>query len=405
MNVLDIGKGLCERLIFGIAIGSDRQHPSAGGNHLALGIARRARVKHDAVLHRVESLNGHPLLVGFRVATAHHHHRHGIARVDVDRGFVKPSIGGSIEQRHEVGAQARHHHLGFGVTHPAIVFYHIGVATHINQTEEHEAHIGQAFGFESGNGGLHNALHHLFHKRLIGKTHGRHRAHTAGVEPLVAFADALVVFCHRQQLIVLAIGEGKHRAFDARKELLNHHRASGSAKAARQHTLEFAFSLLQIIDNEHTLAGSQAVGFEHIGGIEAFQEGKTLVDVFGSDALIGSRGNVVALHKTFGKVFAALELCARLRRSNHLHLRQFGSRMEKVGDTRHQWVFVAHHEHRYSVGSGKFAHGFKIHGRDGHIGAILCGAGIAGSHPKGVEQRALAQFPCYGAFAPAGAEE
>ena len=57
----------------------------------------------------------------------------------------------------------------------------------------------------------------------VAKGTGVTEPHAPGVESGVAFSDALVVFRFGENLIVLSVGEHKHRALDARQEFFNHH--------------------------------------------------------------------------------------------------------------------------------------------------------------------------------------
>ena len=159
---------------------------------------------------------------------------------------------------------AEHHGFGFRVAHAHIVFYHHRIAFHIYQAQEYETAIGDALLAETVDGGLDDAVVHLSHKCIVGEADGRDGTHASGVEPGVAFANALIVLSHGEHLIVIAVGEHKHRALYSRKKFFDNHSAARSTEHAVEHLAEFFLSLVEVGDNEHALTGSQAVGFEHI---------------------------------------------------------------------------------------------------------------------------------------------
>jgi hypothetical protein len=79
--------------------------------------------------------------------------------------------------------------------------------------------------------------------------------------------------------------------------------------------------------------------------------------------------------------------------------------LEKIHDTAYQRFFRPDYDHVNSIGHYKFFYGWKIHHREGHIGAAFCRAGVAGGYEKPGAVRVLGKFPGYGVFAAAAAKE
>ena len=89
------------------------------------------------------------------------------------------------------------------------------------------------------------------------------------------FADALVVLGLGQYLVVLAVGQHEDRTLDAAEELLDDDAAGGPAEHAAEHLLQLLLSLVERGQDEHTLAGAETVGLEHVGRFQGFQESQT----------------------------------------------------------------------------------------------------------------------------------
>src|SRR5690606_10724354 len=89
----------------------------------------------------------------------------------------------------------------------AIVFYHIGVTIHTDETEEYEACVGNAFLEDAIDGWLDDALFNFVHEAGSGEWKRTNRAHASGVETFIAFVDAFVVLCFGKDDVILSIGE------------------------------------------------------------------------------------------------------------------------------------------------------------------------------------------------------
>ena len=159
--------------------------------------------------------------------------------------------------------------------------------------------------------------------------------------------------------------------------MLNHHSGARSTEHAAEHGFEFAFGFVERRHDEHALAGSQAVGFEHVRSLQALEEAIALVDVVGSYAQIGGCGYAMALHEALGKILAAFELCAGFARSHNHHISHLGVGFEIVVNASHQRVFVAHHHHVDAVVDNELFNGIEVKRRYSHIFAVGTGATIA----------------------------
>ena len=182
------------------------------------------------------------------------------------------------------------------------------------RAQEDEAFVEDTFLDEAVHGGLDDVGAYFLHEDVVGKGNGRHAAHAAGVQTLVTLTDAFVVLGYGEHLVVLAVGQHEDGALDAAEKLLDDHRGAGVAEHAAQHLLQFALGFvqrgqdeLQRGQDEHALAGAEAVGLQHVGSFEGFEEGEAFFQIGGGDALVAGGGDAVALHEAFGKLLAAFE--------------------------------------------------------------------------------------------------
>ena len=213
--------------------------------------------------------------------------------------MVEIAIGHALKQFHNVRLETRHDSLRLGVAHATIIFYHLGLAFAVDKTEENKTFIIQALLSQTLDRGLHNSLFNFFHPLLIGKRNGRNTAHATGVETGVVFSNALIVFCLGQYGIVLTICQCKH----AVKIFLDNHTRRSVAKLSTKHFAKFLFGLLEIRDYQNTLAGTKAIGLQHIGRTQRLQKRLGLCQLSAGERLVGGRWNIVAHHKSFGKIF------------------------------------------------------------------------------------------------------
>ena len=130
-----------------------------------------------------------------------------------------------------------------------------------------------------------------------------------------------------------------------------------------------------------------------------------LLDVAGADTEIACRRDVVAHHEAFGKLLAAFQAGAFLRRADDRHRFQRLVVSEIVVDAFNQRVFVAHDNHCHTVVDGKFAYGFEVERRQCHIFTILFGSAVAGGDEEFRKAWALVEFPCQSRLATSGAKQ
>ncbi len=101
----------------------------------------------------------------------------------------------------------------------------------------------------------------LVHPLSVYVRDGRVAAHAAGVRPLVAVEDPLVVLRGSERHDVLAVAEGQEGQLLAVEEVLKHYLGLAKALLAEEHVHRFArFGF--VLTDDHALTCGQAVGFE-----------------------------------------------------------------------------------------------------------------------------------------------
>ena len=122
---------------------------------------------------------------------------------------------------------------------------------------------------ETSDSGLHYTRCDFVHKCTIGKMHGTDGTHAARVGTSVPFANTLIVLCCGENMVVLAVGEHEDAQLDTGKVLLYHNLGRSFTELTPfQHIGQFSASHLQRVEDENSFSSGQAVGFEHIGGLE-----------------------------------------------------------------------------------------------------------------------------------------
>lgn len=71
-----------------------------------------------------------------------------------------------------------------------------------------------------------------------------------------------------------------------------------------KHEAEFPFCLVGGRKNQHALSSSQAIGFQHVGGLHLVNEPKAFNQGFGGYGFVFGGGNVVPVHKALCKILA-----------------------------------------------------------------------------------------------------
>ena len=88
-------------------------------------------------------------------------------------------------------------------------------------------------------------------------------AHAAGVGPLVVVHDSLVVAAQRQRQDVGA-GDDRHRGgLHAGETVFDHDAIAGRAEGAGKHLIDGRVGVVDVVGDDHALAGGEAVGLEH----------------------------------------------------------------------------------------------------------------------------------------------
>ena len=120
-----------------------------------------------------------------------------------------------------------------------------------------------------------------------------------------------------------------------------------AAELACKHLAERAAGLFYVVDDEHALAGGEAVGLEHVGSFERSKEGIAVGHGVFSHCEVARGWYAVAPHEVFGEIFRAFEGSAV---GAGAYDEQFSSVClclcgESFAQTLHERVFVAgHHE-------------------------------------------------------------
>ena len=345
-----------------------------GGSHGALGEEFVVEARHHLAL-----------CIGTRIASADKHYGDGCTRIDFERLRVEVAVGYAFEQRHQVALDARHDDFGLGIAHADVVFDDHGVAGMIlldvavdaDEAKEDEALIAQSFLLETCDGGANDAFFNLLHELVVGKRYGRTVAHAAGVGAGIAFADALVVLCHGQDLVVLTVGEHEDRAFDARQELLDDDGGRSCTKHTIEHQAEFVASLVEGGEDEHALAGCQTVGLEHIGCLELFEETACLVVLLGVERAIAGGGDLMTAHEALGKVLRAFELGCCLAGTDDADACEALVAFDVVVDAVDQGVFGAHDDHADLVLEAEVSNLVKLAHLDGDVLSVGACASVA----------------------------
>ena len=351
----------------------------------------------------VDARDDFSFLIFAGIASADQHDAYGSALVDFQLPAGEVALCHTLEQVHEVALCPEHDGLGLGVSHAAVVFDDLGIAVAVDESEEDESFVVQSFCCQTLHRGTDDAVFHLLHPRLIGKRYGRDAAHASGVQTRVAFAYALVVLGFRQDLVVPAVGEDKDGAFNTAEELLDDYARRSLTEHTAQHLAQLLLGLLQGGQDEHALAGTESVGFQDIGRLQGLEELNAFLHTGAVEGLVGSRGDAVALHESFGEVLAAFELSTGLRGTDDGNVTQLGIVAEEVVDALHQRVLRTHNDHVHLVGEYKVLDARKVIGLQGYVLAHGGGACVAGGNVQFLNLGRLGYFPCEGVFASATA--
>ena len=167
-------------------------------------------MEHDAALHVFDARDGVALLVCLRITAAD---QHDTDRCTLIKGYgagVQVALCYSLKQVYNVRFQTQHDTLRLWVAHTAVVLDNHRLALDVDQSEEYEALVHDAFSLQTFHRGTDDALFHFLHPLLRGEGYGTDAAHAARVQAGVVLANALVVLGFGQNLVVVAISQHEH---------------------------------------------------------------------------------------------------------------------------------------------------------------------------------------------------
>ena len=358
-------------------------------------------MEHDGTLHLVDAADRIALFVGLRITAADEHHTYRGTLVELHFATVEVAGCHALEEVDDVALQAEHHTLCLRVAHATVVLDDHRVAAYVDESEEDEALVVDAFGGEPLYCGPDDAVFHLLHPFRGGEGHRSHATHTTGVQAGVVLADALVILCLGQKLVVTPVGKDEHRALDAGEELLDDHTGRGVAEHSAEHLTQLALRFVEGGEDEHALAGTQSVGLQHIGRLQGLKEGEASVECRAVEGLVTCGGDAMALHERLGEVFAALQASATGRGAYHGDGSGAGVVGKRIVDAVDERVFGTHHHHVDGVVGGEVLQFCEVVDTDGHVLTHMACSGISGSDVEFLTTWTLGDFPCQRMFAPA----
>ena len=252
-----------------------------------------------------------------------------------------------------------------------------------------------AFGSQATGDRLDNGLHRRVDQFGRGDRGGGIGAHAAGIGAGIAFADAFVILRRAAIEHGLAIAQREDGDFLAGHELLDHQGLGRFAELARQEGVDLGFRLGAILQDHHTLAGGQTVGLEHIGRLDAVEEGLRFGRI-GESAIAGG-GHFVAGVEILGIGLGRFQPCRQARRaeSGDTGLAQ------PVGQAVAQRVFRADNDQVRLDLPGQFDKAVNIGHRAVMTGRQLADGIAARYGVQGRQERALRDLPGQRVFAAA----
>jgi hypothetical protein len=353
--------------------------------------------------HRVLGLlrqagDGVALARGHRIAVSRHHHAQGDAPVPLQLHLVERSVGGRHHHLEQLGLEPHHDRLGLRVAHAAVEFQRLDRAVGRNhQAGVQEAGVRDAVGLHA----LDGRQDHFAHRAGVhlGRHHRRRRvgAHAAGVGPLVAIEQALVVLAGGQRGDVPAVAHDDEAGFLAGQEFLDHHPRNSmtiralvvahSQRVAHQHEVDRVVRLPRRHGDDDTLAGRQAVGLDHDRRALALHIGVGRGRV--AEAFVLRRRDAVALHEGLGEGLGAFQLRCGPGRAEDA--KAVGA--ELVDHASGQRRFRADHGQGHLFLLGPLAQGHHVSQGNVFQPAVQRRAAVAGGHVDGLQPGRLGQLP------------
>src|SRR5450759_1579970 len=292
------------------AEGADGEHAAAGRDDVAV-LPRRAGVVHGDVVHGVrrrEAVDDVALVTARGVAGGRHHHGDAFLRLPggLHAGELPGRAGGA--QLQQVAVQARQHGLRLRVAEAAVELEDLDAGFSDDEAGVQHATEGDVALAQGRDDGLGDVFHGGVDGLPLADGNRAVAAHAAGVGPLVAGEDALVVLRRRQRHGVAAVAEDEQRDLGAGEELLDDDDVAGGAEVARHEAaLDRRPSLGEIVADDDALAGGQAVGLDdqRVRAVGAERGERRLG---GLVAAVRARRHAALAHHLFGEGLAALEL-------------------------------------------------------------------------------------------------
>ena len=316
------------------------------------------------------------LLISLGITARNAYNRNRRAGIDAQIALVELTEGNALEQLHNIALDTWQHNLGLGVAHTHVILNHIGIACNVHQTDEYKSVVVDLLLGKTCNRRAHDTLLDLAHKLLVGKRNGRNGTHTACIQTGVALANTLVVLRNGQNLIVLTVGCNKHRALDTAQILLNHHAGTRLAKLTIEHLLQLVASLVQLVENHHTLTCCQTISLQYVGRAQRAQELNRSLNLAHTERTIGRRRNIVAHHKCLGVLLTALQTGTLARRTDHRNVIDIAIAVEEIDHTTYQRILGTYNNQIDIVAQNELLDRAEIGRRQIDIRAFECGAGI-----------------------------
>ena len=325
------------------------------------------------------------------------HHANGGAAVPIQLKVVKASFGtgGSSSYKHidQIGFQARHDGLGFGVAHAAVELKGFDVALWVNhQTCVQEAGERNAVFFHALDGGQNDFAHGA--GMHFGRDHGgwRIRAHAASVGALVGIEQALVVLAGSQWQHSFAIAHDDEAGLFTLQKLFNHHTRATFVVAhtqlvVEQHEVNRFMGLGGGHCHHHALACGQAIGLHHnrcAFGVHVIVRGLCVGESF-----VLRRGDVVALHERFAESLRAFQLRRCLGGAKNAQ----AMCAELIHHACSQWRLRPDHGQFNAMALRKLAQSFDIGDVDVVQALVACCATVAESYKHFLHLVGLRNLP------------
>ena len=130
---------------------------------------------------------------GAGIAVGGHHHGERRVRVPTQVEILQHAVAAGEQGGHEIGHQAQHQHLAFGIAEAHVVLDQLGALLRDHQSGEQHARERRAHLLHGGDRRFDDLLHRALCDVRRHDGRGRIGAHAAGVWALVAVEGAFVI--------------------------------------------------------------------------------------------------------------------------------------------------------------------------------------------------------------------